>query len=392
MSTTKRDFYDILGVSRGASEDEIKRAYRKKAMEFHPDKNPGDQAAEEKFKEATEAYEVLSDSGKRQRYDQFGHAGVGTSAASSGGHGHVDLEEALRTFMGAFGGGGGSIFDDFFGGGGGGQSRRAAANRGADLRFDLEIDFEEAVFGSQRDLSFPVAVECESCDGKGTADGSEMARCPTCEGQGSILTSNGFFHMRQSCSNCGGSGQVVKNPCRTCGGKGRSKGKREFTLKIPPGVETGSRLRGRGKGEGGLRGGPAGDLYVIIHVRKHALFERDGEDIYCTVFVPFHTAVLGGEIQVPTLQGFARLKLPAGTESGKMFRLRNKGIKTARFGQGDQHVKVMVETPSNLSGRQKKELKAFGESLSDKNHRQTATLKEQANAFYERKKKLEDMQ
>ncbi len=399
MPTTKRDFYEVLGVGRSATADEIKKAYRKLAVQYHPDKNPGNVEAEEKFKEATEAYEVLSDSQKRQKYDQFGHQafGPGSGGGGFGGGGFqgIDLEEALRTFMGAFGGGGGggrgSIFDDFFGGGmGGGRSDRGAANRGNDLRFDLEIDFEEAVFGSQRDLTFNVMDECAKCQGSGAAAGSKRETCPQCKGTGQTISSNGFFHVRQACSTCGGTGEILRNPCRECRGSGRVKARRTITVKIPAGVETGSRLRVAGKGESGTRGGPAGDLYVVLHVREHPLFKRRDEDIFVEVPVPFHVAAIGGEIEVPTIHGIAKLKIPAATESGKVFRLRGRGLKgVGTFGNGDQHCVVMVETPERLSGKQRKALEEFSRLLDDDNHPVRQKMNKRASEFYKRRDTLQ---
>ena len=390
MAQAKQDFYEQLGVERSASPEEIKKAYRKLAIKYHPDKNPDDVDAEGRFKEVTEAYEVLSDEDKRHKYDQFGHAvfegggggggGSGGGGFGGGGFGGVDLEEALRTFMGAFGGGGG--------GGGGGGSR--SSNRGSDLRFDLEIDFEEAVFGSQRELSFPVMQECDACSGEGAAKGSSRETCSMCQGSGVITTSNGLFHIRQNCSTCGGTGEVVRNPCRRCHGSGRVKGKRSLNLKIPSGVETGSRLRVAGKGEGGLRGGAAGDLFVIIHVKRHDVFERHALDLSCELPVPFTTATLGGEIEVPTLNGSAKLKIPPGTQSGKIFRLRNKGIKDPRgYGQGDQHVRVIVEVPTGLNHKQKKEIGQLDELLMPTNHSMDASFKKKVAKFFVRKDSLD---
>ncbi len=388
----KRDFYEILGVSSSASQDEIKKAYRKLAMQYHPDKNPGDTVAEEKFKEATEAYEVLSDEGKRQQYDQFGHAafGPGRGAAGAGGFGGVDLEEALRTFMGAFGGGGGggSIFDNFFGGGGGGRNN----NRGSDLRFDLEIDFEEAVFGSRRDLSYNVNVECDTCNGSGAAPGSQKKQCATCKGTGQVISSNGLFHMRQTCPDCGGTGYVIGSPCPDCRGTGQKKGKRTITVRIPQGVETGSRLRVQGKGEGGVQGGEPGDLYVILHVKDHEIFERHDLDLLVEVPVPLQTAVLGGDVQVPTLEGFSRIKIPAGTQSGKMMRIRNKGVKDPRgYGHGDLHVRVQIETPTHLSGKQKKALRQLEEVMDAANFPVNEKFQKQVKEFTHRREELEKL-
>jgi len=389
----KRDYYEVLGVKRDADADAVKKAYRKLAVQYHPDKNPGNVEAEENFKQITEAYEVLSDPAKRQKYDQFGHQAFGPGSGGfgrSGGFQGIDLEEALRTFMGAFGGGGGgggSIFDDFFGGGGG--SSRSASNRGADLRFDLEIDFEEAVFGSQRDLTFSVMDECSACDGTGAEKGSKKETCPQCKGTGQVVSSNGFFHMRQACNRCGGTGEIIRNPCRTCGGAGRVKGRRTISVKIPAGVETGSRLRVSGKGESGARGGTAGDLYVVLHVKDHELFQRRDEDIFVQVSVPYPIAALGGEIEVPTIHGFAKLKIPAGTESGKVFRLRGQGLSgVGRFDSGDQHVIVAVETPERLSGKQKKALEEYARMLDESNHPRERQMRKQAEEFFRRRDAL----
>jgi molecular chaperone DnaJ len=393
---TPRDYYEVLGVSRTATPEELKKAYRKLAVQFHPDKNPGDKQAEEKFKEISAAYEVLGDAEKRQRYDQFGHAAFEGGPAGAGGFGgfrHVDLEEALRTFMGAFGGGGGgrggSIFEDLFGGGG---QDAQDANRGADLRYDLEIDLEEAVFGSQRDLTFPVLEACGTCKGSGSAPGSRMVNCTRCRGQGHITASNGLFHIRQTCRDCGGGGKVASSPCADCQGQGRTKNRRTLTLRIPPGVETGSRLRVGGKGESGARGGPAGDLYIIIHVKPHELFQRDGEDVLVELPVPFTVAALGGEVEVPTLHGPASLKLPAGTQSGALFRMRGKGVPDSHGSAGDQHVRVRVEVPAQLSGAQRRQLETLATELEPRQYAQAERLRRLAQEFQQRREALEDLQ
>lgn len=381
--TQKRDFYDVLGVSKDADAATIKKAYRKIAVELHPDRNPDKPEAEAKFKEVTEAYSVLSDEEKRAAYDRYGHAAF--EAGGMGGAGGFSSAEAMDIFEQFFGGSGGSIFDGLFGGAGGG---RRTSNQGSDLRYDIEIDFEEAVFGSRRQITYSTNDICEDCNGTG---GSRRITCPECNGRGAVITSNGLFQMKQSCGRCGGTGYILKNPCKTCHGEGRVKKKRTIDLRIPAGVETGMRLQAKGKGEAGRRGAVSGDLYVVIHVRRHDIFERDGEDLYCEVPVPFTTAALGGEIQVPTLEGFAKLKVPAGTESGNVFRLKRQGLKSPRgYGQGDLHVKVVVEVPAKLSRPQKKMLEQLAAELGEASHPKATALKERTDKFFERKKKLKE--
>lgn len=393
MAAAKKDYYETLGVARGAAADDIKKAYRKLAIQYHPDKNPGNKDAEEKFKEISEAYEVLSDQDKRAKYDQFGHAafGPGGGAGGFGGAGfeHVDLEEALRTFMGAFGqgGGGGSIFDDFFGGGGR-QSRDSVA-RGSDLRFDLEIDFEEAVFGSHREITLSLLDECGTCKGTGAEPGSKREQCRRCQGSGMVISSSGFFQVRQTCPSCGGAGETISKPCRDCRGEGRVKARRTIALKIPAGVETGSRLRLPGKGEGGSRGGQAGDLYVVLHVRQHEFFQRRGEDVYCEMPVPLHIAVLGGEVEVPTIHGYAKLKIQAGTENGTVLRIRGKGVQGAHgYGAGDQHVRIVVDVPEKMSGRQRDLMQEFGASCTESQYPRIRGVRRIADEFYAHKEKI----
>ncbi len=386
MAPAKRDYYEILGISREASADDLKKAYRKLALRYHPDKSPGNVEAEEKFKEISEAYEVLSDPQKRAMYDQYGHQAFRRGAGAGFGGFGIDLEEALRTFMGAFGGGG-SIFDNFFGG----EPARDSSMRGADLRFDLEIEFEEAIFGSQRDVTLPIMDECEACKGTGAEPGSQKEKCRRCGGRGMMISSNGFFQVRQTCPSCGGTGETIASPCRTCRGEGRVRSKRTLNLKIPAGVETGSRLRLSGKGEGGSRGGPAGDLYVVLHVKPHPLFQRRDEDILIEMPVPFHVAALGGEIHVPTIHGYTALKIPPGTESGAVFRLRGKGLAGAHgFRNGDQHVRVSVEVPPRLNGDQRDALRQFAKVCTDAHHPQQRKVLDAAEEFYTHKKAMEE--
>jgi len=399
---SKQDYYELLGVARTASAEEIKKAYRKMAMKYHPDRNQGDTAAEETFKSVSEAYEVLSDAGKRQKYDQYGHAGMKSSFGPGGfdfsrdfTH-SSDLQDILGSIFGnsGGGGGGGGIFDDFFGGGGGQRrqrSRRDGPQAGDDLRFDIEIDFEEAAFGSQREVTLPMSSECDDCSGSGVAKGHSKETCRHCGGAGSVISGGGFFQVRQACPVCSGTGQMIKNPCSTCQGSGRVKTRRRLTLKIPKGVETGSRLRLPGKGEGGARGGPPGDLYVVMHVREHAVFKRREDDLFVDVPVPFHTLVLGGEVQVPTIDGNAKLKVAPGTESGKVFRLRNKGMPSVDgYGRGSLHVQISADFPSRLNSKQKAALKQFRDLMQDADFAGHATFHKQVDAFFEKKASMAD--
>jgi molecular chaperone DnaJ len=394
---TKRDYYTVLGVTKSASADEIKKSYRKLAMQYHPDRNSNDKDAAEKFKEASEAYEVLSDETKRQRYDQYGHEGVKSSFGSGGfdfGRDFTHMQDIdLQDILGSFFGGGG--MGDMFGGGGGGGRRRARnpnePQRGNDLRFDLEIDFEEAVFGSERQVDLTVNDTCETCKGSGAAEGSGRESCKQCGGQGVVVQGNGFFQMRHACPVCNGEGSIVKNPCRKCQGTGRVKAPRHIALKIPKGVETGSLLRLTGKGESGARGGEHGDLYVVLHVRDHEVFERHGDDLACNVHVSPALAALGGDIDVPTPEGYARLKLPPGTATGKVFRLRDKGMPSLQGGNGDFHVRVEIEVPQNLGSGQRKALEAFAATLAPDNFPEARKFQKQADRFFERRDALRKM-
>lgn len=358
----KRDYYEVLGLKRGADEAEIKKAYRRIAMKYHPDRNPGDSGAEEKFKEANEAYEVLSDAQKRGMYDQFGHAGVEGQAGGMGG-------------FGGFGAGGASfsdIFGDVFGDifGGGGSRARAGPQRGADLRYNLEIDLEDAVHGASVKIRVPTLENCEDCGGSGARRGSSPVTCTTCGGAGQIRMQQGFFSVQQTCPNCRGKGKTIKDPCASCHGRGRVEKQKTLSVKIPPGVDTGDRIRLAGEGEAGPDGGPPGDLYVQVAVRAHEIFERDGKHLYCEVPISFVDAALGGELEVPTLEGRVKLRVPPETQTGKLFRLRNKGVKPVRGGApGDLLCRVVVETPVNLNKRQKELLTELQKSLGESNHK-----------------------
>jgi molecular chaperone DnaJ len=386
---TKRDYYEVLVVARTASEEEIKKAYRKLALKYHPDKNPGNKEAEEKFKELGEAYEVLSDQQKRAAYDRFGHAAFAPGGAAAGGPQYQSggFHDPFEVFRDVFGGGGGGIFDDFieqaFGGGGGGRHSRSGAQRGNDLRYDLEIDLEEAARGSEKEITFTKLDICAECNGHGSAEGGKAETCPTCRGQGQVAHSRGFFTVASTCPRCNGTGQILTKPCKRCGGEGRVQHRNKLKVRIPSGIEDGSRLRSSSNGEAGVRGGPSGDLYVVVHVREHDIFSRHGDDLLCDVPISFPTAALGGEIEVPTLTGPARLKIPAGTQSGTLFRLRGKGLPNVHgHGHGDQHVRVMVEVPARLSHAQREKLDEFAALASEDSYPQLKSFLEKARRFF----------
>ena len=347
----KRDYYEVLGISRNATEAEIKKSYRRLAMKYHPDRNPDDKQAEDNFKEVQEAYDILSNERKRSAYDQFGHAGVDTSAAGGPGG-----------FSGGFGDIFDSVFGDIFGGGGARGGKRVY--RGADLRYDLDLSLEEAVAGTTVKIRVPNLVSCDTCNGSGAKKGTSPVTCPTCNGLGQVRMSQGFFSVQQTCPQCRGQGKTINDPCPACHGQGRVRESKTISVKVPPGVDTGDRIRLTGEGEVGESGGPPGDLYVHVSVREHPIFKRDGTDLHCDVPISFVSAALGGELEVPTLDGRVKLKIPAETQSGKLFRLRGKGVRSVRSSaQGDLICQVIVETPVNLTRKQKDLLSEFAESM-----------------------------
>ena len=375
------DYYEILEVTHEATDTEIKKSYRRLAVKYHPDKNPGDKAAEEHFKEISHAYEILGNPEKRQLYDQYGEVAFTNGGMGGGGMDPFDL------FREAFGGMGGGIFDSFFGG----QSRRSDPNGpvdGSDLRYNLEITFEEAVFGADKTIEFQRMSACEICSGSGCEPGTSKKRCPRCGGSGQIGMSQGFFTIMHECPNCHGAGVMAEKPCRQCGGTGQRKVKRSVQVHIPPGVDTGTRMRVAGEGEPGLRGGRNGDLFVITHVREHEIFQRDGLSVYCSVPIDFPTAALGGTVDVPTVTGKTSLEIPAGTQTGDVFTIRGKGMPSLRGqGRGDHYVKVFVEVPKKLSEEQKNALKQYSATFQDKgnggSHPVRKNFLEKANRFFQ---------
>ncbi len=353
MAQPKRDYYEILSIPKNASAEELKKAYRQCAMKYHPDRNPDDKKAEEMFKECTEAYQVLSDAKKRQVYDQYGHAGLGSQGFDASG------------FQGGFGDIFEDIFEDFFGTGTG--RRRNRAQRGNDLALAIEVSFEEAAFGVEKKVDVTREESCPACDGEGAKPGTQKKTCSTCHGSGQVMASSGFFSVARACPKCHGQGAIIEHPCASCRGTGRAAIKKNILVKVPGGVDTGIRLRMPGEGEGGHRGGPRGDLYIELHVREHDIFKRREEHVLLDIPITMIQATLGCELQVPTLKGMADLKIPAGTQSGKVFRLKGKGFPSLRgLGTGDQEVQVQVETPSNLNAKQTEILKQFAEASGEK--------------------------
>lgn len=375
----KEDYYELLGVTRTATTDELKKAYRKKAVQYHPDKNPGNKEAEEMFKKVSEAYDVLNDADKRAAYDRYGHAafqgGMGGAGSRAGGGFHDPFDIFREVF--SQGGGGGGIFDEMFGGG------RESGHDGSDLRYDLEITLEEAARGAEKEISFRRNVACERCDGTGAEPGSKRVTCSTCRGAGQIRRSGGIITFTQTCPTCGGAGTKVSKPCSVCQGEGRLPKTTKLNVRIPPGVDNGSRLRSAGNGEAGQAGGQSGDLYIVLSVKEHELFERQDDNLFCEIPIKFTLATLGGNIEVPTLFGKASLKIPTGTQSGTTFRLRDKGMPSLRGGrQGDQLVRVHVEVPQSLTSEQRRILEEFAQVSGDANEPTSKSFFEKAKKFF----------
>jgi molecular chaperone DnaJ len=374
----KRDFYDVLGVARGASAEEIKKAYRFKAKELHPDRNKDKPETEAQFKEVNEAYDILKDDNRKAAYDRYGHAAFegGMGGARGGPQGHGDFASAFSDVFE-------DLFGDFMGGqrGGGGRNR---AQRGSDLRYNLRVTLEEAFKGIQKTINVPTSVACDVCSGTGAEGGAQPQTCPTCSGMGKVRAQQGFFTVERSCPTCGGLGQTIKNPCKSCHGAGRTEKERALSVNIPAGVETGTRIRLAGEGEAGLRGGPSGDLYIFIEVREHALFQREGVNLYCRIPVAVATAALGGEVEVPTIDGGrSRVKIPAGSQTGKQMRLRSKGMPALRGGGiGDMLIEMAVETPVNLTSRQRELLREF-ERLGEDNNPESSSFFSKVKSFWD---------
>ncbi len=374
-----QDYYELLGVNRDATAEEIKKAYRKMAVKYHPDKNPDDPTAEEKFKEVSEAYEALKDPDKRAAYDRYGHAAFQGAGVGGGGGGFHDPFDVFREFFGQ-GGGGGGIFEEFFGGGG----QRGGPTQGDNLGEDLEITLEEAANGCSKEVAYRRHETCGSCSGSGAEAGSARVTCTTCGGAGQVITSRGFFQVRQPCPTCQGQGTTVEKPCGECRGHGVQVKTHKVKLNIPPGVDTGSRLRSRGSGNAGLQGGPYGDLYVTLHVKQHEIFERHGDDLHCLIPIKFTLAALGGSIEVPTLSGRAALKIPSGTQGGTKFRLRGKGMPSLRGNHiGDQIVHVEIEVPKKLGHEERNALEHFAEVCGDADEPVEKSFFEKAKKWFE---------
>jgi len=366
---SKRDYYEILGVDRNVDEKELKKAYRRIAMKFHPDRAPGDKESEDKFKEASEAYEILSDPEKRAAYDRFGHDGVNAQGMGGGGFQSGGFEDIF-----------GDVFGDIFGGGGG----RRRPRRGSDLQYTMELSLEEAVAGTESTIRIPTLVGCNTCSGSGAKPGTSKTTCSTCHGQGQVRMSQGFFSVQQTCPHCKGQGQVISDPCPDCRGQGRIQEQKSLSVKIPAGVDTGDRIRLSGEGEAGPEGAPPGDLYVQVLVREHKIFKRDGADLFCEIPISFVDAALGGEIEVPTLNGKVKLRVPAETQSGKSFRMRGKGVKPVRGGVvGDLLCRVVIETPVRLTDKQKSLLEELRGSMEEKNSPKSKSWLDGVKAFFD---------
>jgi molecular chaperone DnaJ len=378
MATKKRDYYEVLGVGRNASEEEVKRAYRKLAVKFHPDKNPDDPHAEEKFKELGEAYDVLMDPEKRSAYNRFGHAAFAPGGVGFGGGFHDPFDIFREVFGG--GGFGAGIFETFFGGAG---ARAEDRHRGSDLRYDMEITLEEAASGVEKEIEIEKLDTCDKCHGSGAEPGSRTVTCPTCGGRGQVISSRAFFQISQTCPRCRGAGEIIEKPCRQCRGEGRVEKLSRVKLKIPAGIREGSRLRSSRNGEAGIRGGPLGDLYVVIHIKEHKIFQREGDNLYCELPIAFSVAALGGEVDVPTLEGKAHLKVLPGTQSGQMFKLRGKGITNINGrDRGDLLARVIVEVPSRLNAEQRRKLEEFAALCGDENTPLRKSFFEHAKEFF----------
>jgi molecular chaperone DnaJ len=373
--TTKRDYYEILSVDRKASGDEIKRSYRKLAVKFHPDKNPDDPHAEEKFKELGEAYDVLIDDQKRAAYDRYGHAAFAQGGRAGGFHDPFDIFREVFS-----GSGSGGIFETFFGGG---QTERDGTQRGSDLRYDMQITLEEAAFGVEKEIEVRKLNTCDKCQGSGAAPGSRAVTCSSCRGRGQVVSSRGFFQVSQTCPRCRGLGEVIEKPCNVCNGEGRSEKSSRIKIKIPAGIAHGSRLRSTHNGEAGVRGGDKGDLYIVVHVKEHPIFQREDGTLFCEVPISFAIAALGGEVPVPTLEGKASLRVPAGTQSGQSFRLRDKGIVHVNGRErGDLYARLLVEVPSHLNAEQRQKLEEFAALCGEDNAPLHRSFFERAREFF----------